>query len=296
MIANKIELISTNILNQHKKLSGELSVMNKSLALSGGWHYILDWTWTISQMEIMDGKTVLDAGAGIGFLQWYLASRGAHVISVDRSDRTCVPFHLVSQFNVDGLTPADKPLNGSELLNIFNGKTNMAARVKNIVRGILGKLKYSNRAQTTGTVKLYKKDLGALTDIPDNSVDFVVSISALEHNETINNIKEIVGELYRVLKPGGKMIITLPAAHEADWFFEPAYSWCFTDATIKDIFEFPENTPSNYDQYENIFDGIKNSKDLKNNISWRYYFTRNSGLPRGKWNPQYIPVGVVKIK
>jgi hypothetical protein len=92
------------------------------------------------------------------------------------------------------------------------------------------------------------------------------------------------------------MLITLPASHKKDWFFESAYAWFLTDSAIKDIFEMSENTPSNYDEYERIFDSIKDSVELKNNISWRYYFTKNSGMPGGKWNPQYVPVGVVKTK
>lgn len=296
MINNKIELISTNILDQHRKLSSGLNVMNSNLALSGGWHYILDWTWTISQMETVDGKVILDAGAGIGLLQWYLASKGGHIISVDRSDRTCIPFHLLSHFNVDGLTPADKPLSTSELLNIFNGKANFPIRIKAITRGFLGKLKYQNHTSTTGTIKLYRKDLSALTHIPDNSIDLVVSISALEHNKSINNIKDIVSELFRVLKQGGKMIVTLPASHHTDWFFEPAYSWCFRESTLKDIFGMQERTPSNYGQYDKIFEELRNSAELKNNLSWRHFFMPNSGMPWGKWNPQYIPVGIIKIK
>ena len=270
--------------------------MNRNLALSAGWHYILDWTWAVSQVGELDNKIILDAGAGIGLLQWYLARQGAHIISVDRSDRKCIPFHLVNLFNVGGLTDINKPLNLINMINVFNKTTSFSKRTKSLVRGAIGSLLSSNYASTTGSVKLYKQDLENLVHIADNSVDLVISISALEHNKNINDIKKIVSELLRVLKKGGKMIITLPASNHIDWFFEPAYSWCFTEATIKAIFALPEATPSNYDQYETIFMEIKNSKDLKSNLSWRYYFSRNSGMPHGKWDPKYIPVGIVKTK
>lgn len=296
MAIDKIELIPISILDQHKKLARDLNAMNKTLALSAGWHYILDWTWTVSQIEAIDGKTILDAGAGIGLLQWYLASKGAHIISVDRADRTCIPYHLVNYFNVDGLTKSDKPLNISETLNILNRRANILTRVKAITRGLLGKLLPLGHTSITGSVKLYRKDLDVLTDIPDNSVDLIVSISALEHNKTINNIKDIVGEFFRVLKPGGKMIVTLPASEEIDWFFEPAYSWCFTFSTIKDIFGITENVKSNFDQYKKVSREILNATELKNNFSLRYYFHKNSGMPWGKWDPKYIPVGLVKNK
>jgi hypothetical protein len=92
------------------------------------------------------------------------------------------------------------------------------------------------------------------------------------------------------------MIVTLPASQKEDWFFDPAYSWCFTDTTIKEIFLLSENTSSNYNQYETILEEINTSSLLKSNLSWRYYLSSKSGMPLGKWNPQYIPVGVVKGK
>jgi SAM-dependent methyltransferase len=296
MTINKIELISTKILNQNRKLADELISMNNDLGLSGGWHYILDWIWALGQIESSAGKVFIDAGAGIGLLQWYLANQGAHIISVDRSDRTCIPFHLVKKFNVDGLTGEDKPLNTLQLFNIFNGRAKISARIKAILRGVLGKLRYGNHIPVTGKVTLYRRDLSMLTDITDDSIDSVVSISALEHNESIGNVKKIISELLRVLKPGGKMIITLPASYQTDWFFEPAYSWCFTDVTIKDIFELPKDTKSNYDQYTTQYNELKNSQELKTNLSWWYFISRNNGMPFGKWDPQYLPVGVVKTK
>jgi len=296
MSTSKIELISPAILSQYRHLANDMKTMNSNLALSSGWHYMLDWLWTLEQIEQINGKTILDAGAGIGFLQWYLASKGAHIISVDRSDRTCIPFHLLNQFNVRGLTAADTPLNTIELFNLFNKKAGILPRLKAIARGAWGRLFFSKTPPLDGTVSLYRKGLNDLADISDNSVDFIVSISALEHNANIDDIKIIISELLRVLKPGGKMIVTLPASYEKDWFFEPAYSWCFTYSTIKDIFGITENTGSNFNQYNNIAEEIKNSAELKNNLSWRYYFQKNNGMPLGKWDPKYIPVGVIITK
>jgi ubiquinone/menaquinone biosynthesis C-methylase UbiE len=123
-----------------------------------------------------------------------------------------------------------------------------------------------------------------------------VSIAALEHNEKIENIKQIVQKLERILAPGELMLITLPAMQKQDWFFLQAYSWCFTEPILRYLFDLSESTPSNYGQHSKIFEAIKNSAELKNNLSWRYYYTRNSGMPFGRWNPQYAPVGVVKTK
>ena len=44
-------------------------------------------------------------------------------------------------------------------------------------------------------------------DFPENSVDFIVTFQVIEH---IQNDKEFIKEIYRVLKPGGNLILTTP--------------------------------------------------------------------------------------
>jgi ubiquinone/menaquinone biosynthesis C-methylase UbiE len=198
---------------------------------------------------------------------------------------------------LQGYSQKDNPLNFIELLNITNRKATFPRRIKSLARGVAGYIAGTNRSHLkNGTVSFLNCDLRNLAEIKDNSVDIVVSVSSLEHNEHISTVKAIVQELERILMPGGRMLITLPAAHKQDWFFVPAYSWCFTDNTIRDIFNFSRDVSSNYSHYEHHFDNIKRSKDLKKNLSWRYFFTRKSGMPLGKWEPKYIPVGIIKIK
>jgi SAM-dependent methyltransferase len=48
----------------------------------------------------------------------------------------------------------------------------------------------------------------SITNIPDNTVDFIYSLNVLEH---IENDQEAVRELFRVLKPGGGCLIYVPA-------------------------------------------------------------------------------------
>lgn len=294
---NNIELISVDILEKYSGLSTQLIRMGKSLALSSGWHYALDWTWVASIIGEISGKTILDAGAGIGLMQWYFASKGANVISVDRSDRTCIPFHLLNRFNVTGYRPEDSPLTIKEILNITNGKARLSSRISAIIRGIVGKTMMSGAKRIQkGSVRFLNGDLQRLSEIPDGGVEIVVSISALEHNEQISDIKIIIQELERVLVPGGMMLITLPASADKDWFFYPAYSWCFTESTLQDLFNFDKATSSNFHQYGIIFEKLINSEALKKSMSLRYYFQPKSGMPWGRWDPKYLPVGIIKVK
>lgn len=56
-------------------------------------------------------------------------------------------------------------------------------------------------------IEFLKINVPPLTSLDDNSFDFVVSFQVIEH---IKNDKALIAEVYRVLKPGGKFIISTP--------------------------------------------------------------------------------------
>ena len=56
-------------------------------------------------------------------------------------------------------------------------------------------------------ITFIKSEVPPLEEIKDESVDFVVSFQVIEH---IKNDKLFLQEIYRVLKPGGKAILTTP--------------------------------------------------------------------------------------
>ena len=85
---NAIELLHTGLLEEHRGLVRELKFLSESLDIPLGWHYILDLVWILSRAVEVADRTILDAGAGWGLLQWALAERGSLVISVDRNNRT----------------------------------------------------------------------------------------------------------------------------------------------------------------------------------------------------------------
>jgi hypothetical protein len=92
------------------------------------------------------------------------------------------------------------------------------------------------------------------------------------------------------------MILTLSASREYDWYFKPASGWCYTDSTLREIFHLSADTVSNYDQYDYLMEKLVNSKELRSNMTWYYYYSPRSGMPWGIWRPRYQPVGVIKIK
>ncbi len=83
----KIEILPVSLLDENRSTVEELKRLTYSLGLDFGWHYLLDLTWIIRHLGQPEGKRIMDAGAGTGVIQWYLASHGAEVLSVDRASR-----------------------------------------------------------------------------------------------------------------------------------------------------------------------------------------------------------------
>jgi SAM-dependent methyltransferase len=150
-------------------------------------------------------------------------------------------------------------------------------------------------SRSPGSVVIYNQDLSDLLDIPDNSFDAVVSISALEHN-TPEGLEQVVQEIMRVLKPGGVLLATLTAGRDRDWWHEASSGWCYTEGTLRRLFGLSEQAPSNYERYEEFFAELRDCAELRDNLARFYSRSDEKGMPRGIWNPEYQPVGVCKIK
>ncbi len=70
-----------------------------------------------------------------------------------------------------------------------------------------GNISAENGLAHQKNVEFIKMNVPPLTNIPDNSFDFVISFQVIEH---IQNDKKFVEEIYRVLKNNGKFILTTP--------------------------------------------------------------------------------------
>jgi ubiquinone/menaquinone biosynthesis C-methylase UbiE len=144
-------------------------------------------------------------------------------------------------------------------------------------------------------VLVYNQDLQSIPLIPDNSMDAVVAVSALEHNPP-DRLGGVVDELIRVLKPDGLLLATLGAARDEDWFHQPSKGWCYTEGSLRRIFHLAESIPSNYSQYDELLLALRNCAELRDNLADFYFHSGDNGMPWGKWDPQYQSVGVCKRK
>jgi len=295
---DRVEILSVELLEQHRPLIENLKTFCRSVGLELGWHYLLDLAWIITRLDLHSSKNILDAGAGTGVLQWYLAQQGVSVISVDRMNRASLPLRFRRRFRVQGLRKEDLlPANQVFWAGFHRGSNGTAQkdglrRFPVQFRELAG---YYFSKPVKGCVKIYNQDLSKLEDIRTESVDAVVAVSALEHNSQAD-LRMVVNELLRILKPGGKLIATLVAGKNKDFWHEPSQAWCYTDESLKQIFDLPEETPSNYNNYDSLFDSLRNCAELRDGLARFYYKSGTSGMPWGKWDPQYQPVGVCKIK
>ena len=290
-----IEILRVSLLDKNRRSVNALRRLAGSLGLEFGWHYLLDLTWTISRLGPTRGKRVMDAGAGTGILQWYLAGHGAEVVSVDRMSRSHLPVRFRLRYRVGGMRPDDlAPTRftnrlGSAGISIFGGR--LAGSLISLSRKEFVKRLDLRK----GRVVIYNQDLKSLNDLPDNALDAVVAISSLEHNDPAD-LPLVVAELMRVIKPGGTLLATLGASCDRDWFHGPSRGWCYTEATLRELFSLPAQVASNYALYDRLFNDLKNCSELRYNLAEFYYRSGENGMPWGIWDPQYIPVGVCKVK
>lgn len=288
----KIEILPVTLLEGQRHTVTELKQLARSLRLDFGWHYLLDLTWMIDELGPVEGKRIIDAGAGTGVMQWYLANHGAHVISVDRFSRTNLPLRFRSRFNVCGARPHDLTPAWQVFKDNLRAKSNLKVKLSSQTRELFS---MADRQHAKGDVKIYNQDLKHMPEIENDSIDAVVAVSALEHNQP-DDLEVVVAELMRVLKPGGVLLATLGAARDQDWLHKPSQGWCYTDTSLRRYFGLPDGTPSNYTDYDELLSDLRNCAELRDNLAKFYFKSGDNGMPWGVWDPQYQTVGVCKIK
>lgn len=287
-----IEILSTDLLDEERQTVNELKRLARSLRLEFGWHYLLDLAWIIRHLGPPAGKRIMDAGAGTGVMQWYLAEQGADVLSVDRASRADLPLRFRRKYHAQGLRQGDLLPTSQVFKQKMRAPGKLRVKIASQGRDLAS---FTQLSRSAGRVTIYNQDLKNLTELSVGSLDAVVAVSALEHNSP-QDLERVVEELLRVLRPGGVLLATLGASQDQDWFHSPSQGWCYSDASLRRCFKLTGDAPSNYDRYPELFTSLVNCAELRDGLASFYYRSGDNGMPWGKWDPQYQPVGVMKVK
>ncbi len=273
--SDRLEILPVRLLDEERKQVRNLHRLSARLGLGFGWHYLLDLTWVLRHLGPVGHKTIMDAGAGTGLIQWQLARQGAMVYSIDRTVRASWPMRLRgvrAGVRVRGLRPEDLP------------RVGLGQRLIDAIPN-----------PRPGRVLVYNQDLMHLSDLADESIDDIVSISSLEHN-TPEGLEQVVAELLRVLKPGGRIIATLCTVGQTDTYHEASRGMCYSAGTLRRIFNLDSSVSDNYADYNAMMDDLVHCAELSDHLAAFYYQSGDNGMPWGKWDPQYQPVGIIKTK
>ena len=325
----KIEILGLDIFAECWREIEFVEQMKECLNKDIGWHYFLDLAWMMREVSCLKkGSLILDAGGGNGLAQFILAEMGYNVVNADfanpvfsrrvkdrygdimfhLNDPGDVTYdnrytrHLLSAHNIP-IGPGEQAgsrayISSREEAGLFIDRQRYRPKDAAPV-ALNGAIPYSLKYSVSGLcgcIYLYKCDLKRMDLIPDNFFDGVVSISALEHNDHEDFLR-CVDELERITKEGGKMAITVSASREDDWFHEPSKGWCYSEATLRELFRLPHDAPGNYSRRDKLFSELrKQDNELHKRLAPFHFRSGQNGMPWGVWDPQYQPVGVVKIK
>ncbi len=300
----EIQLLSDRLPGEHPEILAEIDLLREGLFKDIGWHYYVDLVWVVLQlrkMGIQPGSTILDAGAGSGLLQYLLSYYGYHVLSVDFAPRT-VQFHIRKLFPVEVLTPVVASEEGYVAhMQRARGKFGFIHKIwntllkKRIPLASWYHLKkvLSRRVTKPGKIVMIQNDMRQMRQIKNQSVDAVVSVSAVEHLQP-DQLPLVFSEFGRVMRSDAPLILTTNASGtQKDWFHKPSQGWCFSLATLSAWFDDSSSQVRHFSNFNRVLADYQNNEFLQKRLSRAYFFSSENGMPNGIWNPVYIPAGVV---
>ena len=130
--------------------------------------------------------------------------------TAERSSHLDPSENVIYQRHVIAYKEAAKIISGT-VLEIGSGEgfgiTELAPKAEHYIAVDKYNTSISKKLQANNKITFIRNEVPPLKEIEDNSVDFVVSFQVIEH---IKNDKLFLQEIHRVLKSGGKAILTTP--------------------------------------------------------------------------------------
>ncbi|MCI5223253.1 MAG: class I SAM-dependent methyltransferase [Candidatus Electrothrix sp. AR4] len=273
-----------------------------------GWHYFIDLAWICSQVEKWPRTfRILDAGGGSGPTQFLLAELGFNVTNIDLflsapaskiQTRYRMRYSVSENYQettyVTHLSAIKKRKNSlKKLKRLIGGGKFYQKIVSKKYQKQHDKWRTENRiAGEVGQLNWTQGNLCNLPEIATDSFDAVVSLSALEHIP-IEQLPQAWKEIQRICTSEAKAAVTTSATEQPTmWFHQASQGWCFSEEDMKKTFHAlpaEENLPA-----EEIIAQYRTCNFLKENIAKFYSKSGDNGMPWGKWDPKYFPVGLFR--
>ncbi len=269
-----------------------------------GWHYLVDLTWIFSQvMSWPRGSRVLDAGGGAGPTQFLLAELGFEVTNVDlflrpptapiatryRTSLRCLPSYRATDY-VDHLAGMGASGWRSRVRRHLSASRAWQLWSTELHRYRHDRWRRRYGAAAVGAIDWIKGNLCDMPELASASFDGVVSLSALEHIP-LSQLPAAMAELARVSTQDARLALTTSGTERAiSWFHEPSKGHCFAASDLHRLFgaELDRGSAS----AEQVLERYRSSRELAQRLSRFYFASGNNGMPWGRWDPRYVPVGI----
>jgi SAM-dependent methyltransferase len=270
-----------------------------------GWHYIIDLTWIFSiSKKWPAGASVLDAGGGSGPAQFLLAEMGFNLTNIDLAVES-IPPKIANRYRCTYRElPSFKKTTYTDHLKQIR-KADITTHLKNRAK----KLKLARYLQRThyeyrhnswkkgtrfsticpGNIEYVRGNLHSIPEIEDDTFDAVISLSALEHIPSAQ-LSSAIAEIKRTCKKRADWAITTSgAAQNGTWYHEPSCGFCYSVKDLQVLFDADfldeDGGPEMLVKYQSC-------DYLKHHLADFYKHIDRGGMPRGIWDPKYIPVGI----
>ncbi len=113
---------------------------------------------------------------------------------------------FIRDFVADGMSVADVGCGNGRIRKLFDGKKISYTGIDNSAR-LLGIAQSLNNTSSTISARFVQGSLLQLP-LPDASFDLAICIATLHHVPSFPLQLQAVAELYRIIKPGGRLIMT----------------------------------------------------------------------------------------
>jgi ubiquinone/menaquinone biosynthesis C-methylase UbiE len=290
--------------------SNEFKLVESFLNATGrtqiGWHYMTDITWILQIAGTWPaGISILDAGGGKGPLQYLLAEMGFHVTNIDLTAEP--PDIFLRKRYLLGLRKLDSFVD-TAYTNFLTPHRNHGWRTlikKTPLYSAWKRMKSPSgkyarvcdqwrktagfHRRPVGRIEWIRGNIVHMPEIKTDTFDAVVSLSAIEHLP-MERLEAALQEISRVLKPGSHWTMTTSGTEKnQSWFHEPSRGWCFSE---KDLQHRLQAQPKEGQDPSAVLMQYQSCEYLRTHLADFYKRSGNLGMPWGRWDPRYIPVGI----